>query len=282
MPWPTLRWLPPRDWPWEPGLKILLGAMGAVVEVYAKNFVGAYLSDNYSNMYYRPVFQADGRFSTHLPVWDHLVMYMCFVFIGCTELYGICLSRCRPDDAITIGLAQVAALAATALGWGLISVSLLFHASAQEGVEALAHLLLGLYAGAASMVAMFEAAAKPVGGAHIAPVVRSGFVILQGTWWLQIAAMHLRQDVWFDDIRAHHAIPVVMGFHVLAVAFFLLGLFVVFGLISPLHTYCCARCCPGRRCAAHRYKHENAQLLKDADGFPGAPDIPEVAEGEHA
>ena len=216
-------------WPFEPVLKCLGATLGFVVEIYAKDFP----SLNEARTYWRPLHGDDGHVvPPHVDLWGHATMYLCFVLLGLTELCGVLVLRYRPDDAAANDLARAAALGATALGWGVSCVSMLFHSAGQDGIWSRAHLILALFAGGACAAAVVEVAAVPVGSARYAPIIRTACVILQGTWYLQIASMIGRKDVWVGDHMALHALPVEMNFHLLTVAFSLLATYGLVGLVS--------------------------------------------------
>ena len=227
-PWPYGCAIRP-DWPVEPVLKVLGAGLGFIVEIYAK----ALPSLDPRRTFWRPLHEGpDGRIVPgHIELWAHATMYLSFILVGMTELYGVLLLRCRTGGRDPANeLARVAALAATSLGWGMSSASMLFHSFGQSAVWSRAHLILAGFAGGASVAAAVEAAAMPAGSARFAPILRTACVILQGTWYLKIASMLAHPDVWVNGETGVLTLPVEMNLQVLGVAFVLLSVYAALGL----------------------------------------------------
>ena len=103
-----------------------------------------------------------------------------------------------------------------ALGAGTMSASFVFHAHAQSASWGAAHAVMAALWAGLSLASATEACAAPAGSARLAPIVRICATIAVAFWFIEIAHMLGRTDVW-DEPVAGHAVPVIGALCVLAV-----------------------------------------------------------------
>ena len=187
----------------EPLGKVLLPAIGVAVE----------LALHPGDIRFRRFVDPDGSFSKrHLNNYHHAAMYACFCAAGVADLCG---ARVRFGHVLLVG-----AFAAEALLFA-------WHLKMQSGLLADAHVLLIFAVVGCAAAAAADAARRT---SFQASALRAFFLLLQGTWFLQLARALYGDHPWDpEDLNAVLALPVVFVWHALAIAGGMAGVFYATG-----------------------------------------------------
>jgi hypothetical protein len=213
-----------RGVPIEPLLKVVFASLGALVEIYFKDF-------RPGRIFLRSLFGEHGEFQ-HVGEWAHFAMYSFFALSGCTELALDGIEACwaagksarteastalppvlnegasadadaadaaEPDAGSAWpgrSMARRVELAALGVALGHTTMQFVFHSSTPHSSEFFntAHWVLVVMFAVATLATVTEAMSDPEHAA-LAALTRATFTTSAGVWFMHIARYYYKVRV---------------------------------------------------------------------------------------